>query len=194
MPHPLSDPMTSAPDHPLNHFLSAHAIVSMQDAATAAWHGEMTGSFSPPTVEPDATVLELHRANFELWHIEDQARAPEASDRQIAETKRAVDRTNQRRNDLAEQCDALLLAELERHGLPVAEAELHSESPGLMLDRLSILALKIYHTREEVERAGAPEGHAERCSGRSARTWRIVLTLCGRRLWRASAVSRSIGS
>jgi hypothetical protein len=55
-----------------------------------------------------------------------------------------------------------LLAWLEPSGLPNGAAELNSESPGLMIDRLSILALKIYHTGEEAERADAPQGHASR--------------------------------
>lgn len=154
--------MTTLPDNSIAQLVSATAVVTLQDLSTALWHGKPAPGFALPKNEFLALVLELHRANFELWHIEDQARAPGASDRQIAETKRAVDRTNQRRNDLAEQCDALLLCQLESHKLPAADAELHSESPGLMLDRLSILALKIYHTGEEMERANAPEGHAER--------------------------------
>ena len=56
----------------------------------------------------------------------------------------------------------MLMAWLEGRGLPRPEAPLHSESPGLMIDRLSILSLKIYHTREEAERKDAPAGHAER--------------------------------
>ena len=76
--------------------------------------------------------------------------------------KRRIDRTNQRRNDLAEELDRCLLEWLAERGLPNPAAPLHSESPGLMIDRLSILALKIYHTREEAERADAPAGHAER--------------------------------
>ncbi|MFT4114257.1 DUF4254 domain-containing protein [Silvibacterium sp.] len=146
--------------------LAATEVTAMQDAATAAWHGEKTNHPLAPAGELLKIVLELHRANFELWHTEDQARVPGASDRQIAETKRAIDRVNQRRNDLAEQCDMRLLAALEPHGLPRLDAELHSESPGLMLDRLSILALKIYHTREEVQRENAPEGHRERNEAR----------------------------
>ncbi len=51
-----------------------------------------------------------HRANFELWHIEDEARAPGASDADLAGVKRRVDSTNQRRNDLAEELDRTLLA------------------------------------------------------------------------------------
>ncbi|MBB6142261.1 hypothetical protein HNQ77_000199 [Silvibacterium bohemicum] len=154
--------MTASHDNPLLPLLSAPALLVLQDSAIAAWHGKPAPDFRVPNQDFPNAVLELHRANFDLWHIEDQARAPEASDRQIADTKRAVDRTNQRRNDLAESCDAMLLDILKPHGLPRAGAELHSESPGLMLDRLSILALKIYHTREEIDRANAPEGHAER--------------------------------
>jgi hypothetical protein len=73
-----------------------------------------------------------------------------------------VDQTNQRRNDLVEEMDRALLQWLEARNLPNCEVPLHSESPGLIIDRLSILALKIYHTREEAERMGAPAGHAER--------------------------------
>ena len=69
---------------------------------------------------------------------------------------------NQRRNDLTEQCDVLLLNFLSQQDLPAPGAELHSESPGLILDRLSILSLKLFHTREEVDRPEAPAGHSER--------------------------------
>jgi Protein of unknown function (DUF4254) len=154
--------MTASPIPSLTRLLSSRTVVALQDASTAAWHGQPGAGTETAESGFLLMVVELHRANFELWHIEDQAREPGASDRRIADTKRAVDRTNQRRNDLAERCDALLLEELGKHNLPAAEGELHSESPGLMLDRLSILALKIYHTREEIERHNAPEGHAER--------------------------------
>ena len=82
--------------------------------------------------------------------------------------KRRIDRTNQLRNDLAEELDRALLGWLEARGLPNPRLRCNSESPGLIIDRLSILALKIYHTREEAERADAPEGHAERNRDRLA--------------------------
>lgn len=152
--------------------LSAKNIVGLQDERTRKWHraevgevafGELSGSDGRG---PGAVWLEQvsqqHRANFELWHIEDEARSPGTSDAQLAEVKRRIDKTNQRRNDLAERLDNSLLAWLKERDLPKNEAPLHSESPGLMIDRLSILSLKIYHTAEEAERLDAPEGHAAR--------------------------------
>ncbi len=154
--------------------LSAEAIVQQQDRETRAWHqaAGAAGAADAPQGEAEADWLRLvsgqHRANFELWHIEDEARVPGASDAELAAVKRRVDPTNQRRNDLAEGLDRALLGWLEPRGLPNPAAALHSETPGLMIDRLSILALKIYHTREEAERADAPPGHAERNRARLA--------------------------
>jgi hypothetical protein len=145
--------------------LSASLIVNLQDQETSSGHqkaAENAVTGLEAGSEWLAAVGRQHRANFELWHIEDEARAPGASDADLADVKRRVDRTNQRRNDLAEELDRVLLAWLELKGLPNPAAALHSETPGLMIDRLSILSLKIYHTREEAERAGAPDGHAQR--------------------------------
>lgn len=151
--------------------LSAQEIVALQDRCTREWHRSdapgqdangPAATNGPATTEWLAAVARQHRANFDLWHIEDEARAPEATDAEIASVKRRIDRTNQLRNDLAEELDRMLVTWLQERGLPRPAAPLNSESPGLMIDRLSILGLKIYHTREEVTRAGAPEGHAER--------------------------------
>jgi hypothetical protein len=146
------------------HF-SAVVIARLQDRATELWHAEPDAAVDGILLDSasfEGTVLAQHRANFDLWHVEDRARVPGGTDADIAQAKRAIDTINQRRNDLAEKCDALLLEKLLSSELPSAAAELHSESPGLMIDRLSILALKIFHTREEIERPSAPEGHAER--------------------------------
>ena len=78
-----------------------------------------------------------------------------------------------------------LLDWLKARGLPNPDAPLNSESPGLMIDRLSILALKIYHTREEAEREDAPTGHAERNRERLAilEEQRADLAECLDALW-----------
>jgi Protein of unknown function (DUF4254) len=168
--------------------LSAEEIVGLHDLRTRDWHRIGSGEqVAPqPTLDQWLTAVERqHRANFELWHIEDEARAPGATDKQIADVKRRIDRTNQRRNDLAEELDRLLLAWLEARSLPRSDAPLHSESPGLMIDRLSILALKIYHTHEEATRDDAPEGHAERNCQRLAtlEEQRTDLAACLDNLW-----------
>jgi hypothetical protein len=172
--------------------LSATVIVNLQDRETRAAHqvaAESPESASAPQPNPDSGWLALvrrqHRANFNLWHIEDEARAIGASDAELAAVKRRVDHTNQDRNDLVEELDRALLAWLESRGLPNPAAALNSESPGLMIDRLSILSLKIYHTREEAERVDAPEGHAARNLDRLAilEEQRADLALCLDALW-----------
>jgi hypothetical protein len=170
--------------------VSAEQIVAAQDGETRALHGVVSVAKADTGPEGRADWLDAvrrqHRANFELWHIEDEARAPGASDADLAGVKRRVDLVNQLRNDLAEQLDRVLLGWLEPKGLPNAAAELNSESPGLMIDRLSILALKIYHTRKEAERDCAPEGHAERNLERLAilEEQRRDLAGCLDALWR----------
>jgi hypothetical protein len=142
-------------------FLRSFEITSLHDRCTAAWH------VAEPSVPSslaglERAVAEQHLANFELWHAEDAARSPAATDQDIARVKRLIDSVNQRRNDLTEQCDRLLLDFLHGRNLPADGAELHSESPGLILDRLSILSLKVFHTREEIDRPEAPPGHSGR--------------------------------
>lgn len=142
--------------------LSAQEISKLQDQRTRDWHDTNTNEPVDTYTNWLSCVERQHRANFELWHIEDEARRLGATDEEIAEVKRRIDRTNQRRNDLAEELDRILWKWLEGHGLPRPDAPLNSESPGLMIDRMSILSLKIYHTHEESERTGAPAGHALR--------------------------------
>lgn len=188
--------------------LSADAIVNLHDQRNSAWHraadrtavdesaNEFAWSDREQTGNGHAAWLDLvarqHRANFDLWHIEDEARTPGATDAELAGAKRRIDRTNQHRNDLAEELDRALLHWLAVQGLPNADAALHSESPGLMIDRLSILALKIYHTREEAERQDAPVGHAERNQDRLAvlAEQRSDLAGCLDELWRETLAGK----
>jgi hypothetical protein len=164
--------------------LSANAIVDLHDELTSAWHAEAD---SPqPSDLWLARVARQHRANFDLWHIEDEARTPGATDALLAQVKRRIDSTNQLRNDLAEDLDRTLLEWLEPQRLPAESASLHSESPGLIIDRLSILALKIYHTREEACRPDATEEHCARNRARLTilEEQRADLARCLDALWR----------
>ncbi len=195
--------------------VSATEIVALQDRMTEDWHERTDASVDGSPPGPLAAsgnerkarenwlrmVVRQHRANFDLWHIEDEARAPGASDAELAAVKRRVDRTNQLRNDLVEDLDQMLLDWLESRGLPNLAAPLNSEPPGMIIDRLSILALKIYHTREEAERAGSAGGsrdtqpRAPCYSRRAARmTWPAVLTRFGRRRYTEHGASSFIGN
>jgi hypothetical protein len=138
--------------------LNAVEIARRQDEATATWHAAPSESAAPESGLL-GLVMRQHHANFDLWHEEDAARSPDAADAAIAHVKHAIDRLNQLRNDLVEQIDLALLAEA---GPQNEAAPLHSETPGLMVDRMSILALKIYHTAEEAHRDSASEVHRER--------------------------------
>lgn len=180
--------------------LSAEEIVAMHDRLTQLWHqpsdrglDDAAPTRTEGTLDGEKArenwlrlVTSLHRANFDLWHIEDEARTPGATDAEVAEVKRRIDRTNQLRNDLTEEIDGLLLSWLESRGLPDAAASLNSEPPGMIIDRLSILALKIYHTREEAGRKDSPSGHASRNRERLEilEEQRTSLTECLDSLWR----------
>ena len=144
--------------------LEAASIPTLHQHLTEAWHDPAAPSTQDPAEDPLAALITAqHRENFDLWHEEDRARDPHATDADIAQVKRAIDRLNQRRNDLVEKIDQWLLANL----LPQnPAAPLNSETPGLIIDRLSILALRIYHTRIEAHRESATEAHRLRNASR----------------------------
>jgi uncharacterized protein DUF4254 len=134
------------------------SIPALQDEYTARWHSDPQAGAESGL---NALILEQHRQNFALWHEEDRARAPLAPPEQIAQTKRNIDALNQVRNDLVEAIDRELLQQLERAGMQLS-GELHSETPGMIVDRLSILSLKIFHTREQIERSDVEPDHIQR--------------------------------
>jgi len=114
-----------------------------------------------------ALVCRQHEQNFRLWHEEDIARSPDASDAQLAQVKRNIDRYNQRRNDLIEALDACLIELLAAGGVrPDADAPLNTETPGSAVDRLSILALRIFHMHEQADRTDAEAAHREKARQR----------------------------
>lgn len=157
----------------------AAALVEWHEDAVAAWHRDRVAverdlerhgwAGGPPGPGLAEAIGREHLANILLWHEEDEARRPDVEDHVIAGVKRRIDVLNQRRNDLIEAADDALAALLAERGVvPVEGGRLHSETPGAIIDRLSILALKVYHMREETERADADAGHRSRCSERLA--------------------------
>lgn len=86
------------------------------------------------------------------WHLEDIIRDPHIAPAEALQIKRRIDASNQARTDRVEQIDDRLLAHFAKVA-PLPEARLNTESPGWAIDRLSILALKLYHMRLEAQRS-----------------------------------------
>jgi hypothetical protein len=154
--------------------LSATAVAQRQIELTARWHQ------TEPAAAGDgfARLLEEnHLRNFSLWHEEDVARRDDLGFEAVYRAKRAIDRFNQERNNYAEEMDKVLVAELRprESGCPR-----NSETPGMIIDRLSILALKEFHMHEETVRADASADHRAKCAEKLARIrrQRADLTAC----------------
>jgi hypothetical protein len=165
--------------------LNVLQITQLHDQATLRWHQDGPWPDQPAASTPVSLaelILAQHRANFDLWHEEDKVREPETQDATVGAIKHSIDALNQTRNDLMEALDRALIAAA---GQQDSVAPLHSESPGLMLDRLSILALKIYHTAEESRRASASEAHRQKNLARLAvlEEQRNDLAACLDTLW-----------
>ena len=96
------------------------------------------------------------------WHLEDIIRDPDIDPLRALEIKRRIDRSNQERTDLVERIDSYFLT-LYRDVQPLPGATINTESPAWAVDRLSILALKIYHMREEAGRTDADPEHIAAC-------------------------------
>ena len=96
------------------------------------------------------------------WHYEDIIRDPHINPEEALSLKRRIDHSNQDRTDLVEEIDSYF-RQLYSGVTPLPEARLNTESPAWAVDRLSILALKIYHMKEQVERKDADEEHRQRC-------------------------------
>ncbi|EFA92944.1 hypothetical protein HMPREF0650_1669 [Hoylesella buccalis ATCC 35310] len=99
------------------------------------------------------------------WHFEDIIRDPNIDPIEALALKRRIDRSNQDRTDLVEQIDSYFRQKYsEVKVLP--DARINTESPAWAIDRLSILALKIYHMREQVERQDASKEHKDTCTAK----------------------------
>lgn len=96
------------------------------------------------------------------WHLEDIIRNPDIDPVEALALKRRIDRSNQERTDMVEYIDSYFL-EKYRDVKPLPDARLNTETPAWAIDRLSILALKIYHMERETERTDVDEAHREAC-------------------------------
>jgi len=145
----------------------AKALTDLLNDAVRRWHNE---AIAPAHADPALNLaLWLQAHNFMLWHEEDKARDPGAEDAMISQVKRTIDKLNQQRNDAMEKVDEFVLQGLQRGGVAPGEGtRIHSESVGAIVDRLSILALKVFHMREQTERSDTDPAHQESCMAKLA--------------------------
>ena len=106
-------------------------------------------------------VEENHSFNFQLWDAEDRARRDDLGFEWVYHAKREIDQFNQQRNNRMEDMDKWLFAELK----PATQTDcpVHSETPGMMIDRLSILSLKHYHMTLQTIRTDVDDTHRQTC-------------------------------
>jgi len=144
---------------------------SAQERTVAEWHLRETDFAGEPSMDDTLEAfldltLRQHLRNFRLWHVEDRARRKDAGSELIAECKYAIDKLNQQRNDLIERLDTFLVRALN----PILPAQVegvrprhNTETIGVAMDRGSILALKMFHMREQTERSGVSTDHVAEC-------------------------------
>jgi hypothetical protein len=164
-----STPGDSKRCHHLDQHSSGAFMHSKIDAASvAAFHDRQLRNpdwpvFDEPQSGAWTWIAANHRYNGLLWREEDRARRLDVPPAEIAASKRLIDRYNQKRNDAVEALDERLLGELDRVSRQPG-ARLSSETAGAMVDRLSILSLKVHHMRAQTQRREAGPEHMQACA------------------------------
>lgn len=142
--------------------IDVQKVLSLQSSKIAAWHLEI---MNIEVTLPWKFVEENNKYNFKLWHEEDIARIKDINPQRIVEAKRNIDKYNQARNNAMENIDEWILNYLNLN-VRANATKIHSETPGMMIDRLSIMQLKRYHMEEQTLRADASEQHKSKCLDR----------------------------
>lgn len=165
------------------------------EAATARYHetddvdAVIKNPYDAATIEH--TLWAKNMIDAVQWHLEDIIRDPEIDPVDALALKRRIDRSNQERTDMVEEIDTWFrekFAEVK----PLADATINTESPAWALDRLSILALKIYHMEVETARKDASAEHIAKCAAKLAtlKEQREDLTLAINQLLKDIAAGR----
>jgi hypothetical protein len=146
-----------------NNMLSAQEILKLHDSylSNQSWPDDFILQHQETN-----TVFKFieanHFFNTKLWNEEDLARRQKVSDSEIAKNKRAIDKFNQARNDCTEKLDTFLLDHIPK--LIEMRGKQNSETLGTIIDRLSILSLKIFHMSIQTQRKDASDDHKSVCT------------------------------
>jgi hypothetical protein len=114
-----------------------------------------------PSTDIESLLYKKNWIDTVQWHLEDIIRSPTIRPDELVGIKRRIDQSNQDRTDMVEQIDGWFFEQF-RTITPKPGARLNSETPAWLLDRMSILQLKLYHFREQTERTDAPEEHRQK--------------------------------
>lgn len=110
----------------------------------------------------EALLYDKNMVDTVQWHLEDIIRDPAIDPVEALAIKRRIDRSNQVRTDMVEYIDSYWLDKFKDVAV-AADARINTETPAWAIDRLSILALKIYHMRQETERTDVGQEHRDAC-------------------------------
>lgn len=120
-----------------------------------------------PAGSIEATLYHKCWIDTVQWHFEDIIRDPQIDPAAALVLKRRIDKSNQDRTDMVEDIDTYF-REQYKDVTPLPDATINTESPAWAIDRLSILALKIWHMKEQTERTDASDDHLATCRGKLA--------------------------
>jgi hypothetical protein len=126
-------------------------------------YATLANPFNENTIE--GSLFKKNWIDSVQWHLEDIIRDPKIDPVKALEIKRWIDRSNQERTDLVELVDSYFLTKYKDVKVQ-SGATLNTESPAWAIDRLSILALKIYHMEQEVIRKDAAPDHLAKCQAK----------------------------
>ncbi len=138
-------------------------ILEEMSSCVDRWHNEDCATPTHDLSGLAGVVMDQCGFNYLLWHEEDKARMQDVEDAVIVRVKRSIDALNQKRNDTIEKVDEVILSQLASEGVSVSEdTPFNTETPGSVLDRLSIAVLRRYHLAEEMERDDVDQEHIEK--------------------------------
>lgn len=148
-----------APEQDINFFLHGAELSKRFDRWTTEWHKQPIHLASMKG-DIHGTIEWLHYNNYSLWHFEDEVRRSDVPDAIVVQCKRQIDTHNQQRNDGIEAIDVWIDEFLKESAGENADGlEMNSETAGSIIDRLSILSLKIYHMQEQMLRKNISVDH-----------------------------------
>lgn len=148
--------------------LDSAQVVGIFKKSVEDWHKEEKASPNPyPESSDESLFYKKNQIDTIQWHVEDEIRRPDLPDFELVQFKRKIDALNQERTDLVEQIDDRISAQfatVERK----PNARMNSETPAWLIDRMSILELKIYHMDEQTRRKDVGQEHIETCKRKLA--------------------------